>query len=133
MSMLSRGIMANVRCLCVGRLRSKHEIEVLAEELSGLAGSKDAALALIEYATREPFSFLFCRLDAKDRESTFWIRFERRLTVADSLGKEESDDGEDGPVGSRSMGEPLGDLQSARVDGPQRRTAARSSKQPAGK
>ena len=88
-SMISRGIMAQVRCLLVGRLRSKHEIDVLAEELSGLAGSKDAALALIEYATAEPYSFLFVRLDAKSRSETFFLRFERKL------GIEESNDGLD--------------------------------------
>ena len=83
MSMISRGIMAQVRCLLVGRLRSRHEIDVLAEELSGLAGSKDAALALLDYATEEPFSFLFVRLDAKSRRDTFWLRFEKRLSVED--------------------------------------------------
>ena len=132
--MLSRGIIANVRCLVVGRLRSKHEIEVLAEELSGLAGSKDAALALIEYATREPFSFLFCRLDAKDRESTFWLRFERRLTVEDSVGKEQSEsDGEDGPIGRRPLGKRSGAVQQAQGDGPRTGNPAGPSKRKAGK
>ena len=83
--MISRGIMAQVRCLIVGRLRSKHEIDVLAEELSGLAGSKDDALALLDYATAEPFSFLFVRLD-KTNKHAFWLRFEKRL------GIEETDD-----------------------------------------
>ena len=84
MSMLSRGILAQVRCLIVGRLRSKHEIDVLAEELSGLAGSKENALALVEYATAEPFSFLFVRLDAKSRKDTFWLRFEKRLGIQET-------------------------------------------------
>ena len=88
MSLISRGILAQVRCLLVGRLRSNHEIEVLAEELSGLAGSKDAALALLDYATREPFSFLFVRLDAKTRRDTFWLRFEKRLVVEDPASKD---------------------------------------------
>ena len=34
-------------------------------------------------ATSEPFSFLFVRLDAKTREETFWLRFEKRLTLQD--------------------------------------------------
>ena len=95
MSMISRGIIAQVRCLIVGRLRSKHEIDVLAEELSGLAGSKDNALALIEYATKEPFSFLFVRLDAKTRKDTFWLRFEKRLSIeeTDNHADEQLDDG----------------------------------------
>ena len=96
MSMISRGIIAQVRCLIVGRLRSKHEIDVLAEELSGLAGSKDNALALLEYATKEPYSFLFCRLDAKTRKDTFWLRFEKRLSIeeTDDHADEQLDDGE---------------------------------------
>ena len=95
MSMISRGIIAQVRCLIVGRLRSKREIDVLAEELSGLAGSKDNALALLEYATAEPFSFLFCRLDAKTRKDTFWLRFEKRLSIeeTDDHADEQLDDG----------------------------------------
>ena len=93
MSMISRGIIAQVRCLIVGRLRSNHEIDVLAEELSGLAGSKDEALALLDYATREPYSFLFCRLDAKTRRDTFWLKFEKRLVVEDPRSKESDSDG----------------------------------------
>ena len=130
MSMISRGIMAQVRCLIVGRLRSKHEIDVLAEELSGLAGSKDAALALIDYATRDPFSFLFVRLDAKTRSETFWLRFERRLTVKDSASKERDSDGDDG---SRSVGSSSGDLQPLRKDGPTTRKATRRPKHAASK
>ena len=122
--------MAQVRCLIVGRLRSKHEIDVLAEELSGLAGSKDAALALIDHATRDPFSFLFVRLDAKTRSDTFWLRFERRLTVKDSASKERDSDGDDG---SRSVGSSSGDLQPLRKDGPTTRKATRRPKHAAGK
>jgi hypothetical protein len=94
MSMISRGILAQVRCLIVGRLRSKHEIDVLAEELSGLAGSKENALALVEYATAEPFSFLFCRLDAKSRKDTFWLRFEKRLHIETDDDEQRLEDSE---------------------------------------
>ena len=70
-------------------------VDVLAEEISGLAGSKDNALALIEYATAEPFSFLFVRLDAKTRKDTFWLRFEKRLSIeeTDDHADEQLDDG----------------------------------------
>jgi hypothetical protein len=34
-------------------------------------------------ATAEPFSFLFIRLDAKTRETMFWVRFEARLVLED--------------------------------------------------
>ena len=115
MSMISRGIMAQVRCLLVGRLRSNHEIDVLAEELSGLAGSKDAALALLDYATTEPFSFLFVRLDAKTRRDTFWLRFEKRLVVEDPASKE-TDHGRD-DSGSESVVHGGGKVQQIRDQG----------------
>ena len=128
MSMISRGIMAQVRCLLVGRLRSNHEIDVLAEELSGLAGSKEEALALLDYATREPFSFLFVRLDAKTRRDTFWLRFEKRLSVEDSAPKE-TDDGDER---SGRMAATRRDLQQVRPDGPQPLQTAKRIKQAAG-
>ena len=107
MSMISRGILAQVRCLIVGRLRSKHEIDVLAEELSGLAGSKENALALVEYATAEPFSFLFVRLDAKTRRDTFWLRFEKRLHI-------ETDDDDE-----QRLSDSIGEAQQIRKHGQQ--------------
>ena len=35
---------------------------------------------LYDYATAEPYSFMFCRLDAKTKRDVFWLRFESRLT-----------------------------------------------------
>jgi len=128
MSMISRGIMAQVRCLLVGRLRSNHEIDVLAEELSGLAGSKEEALALLDYATREPFSFLFVRLDAKSRRDTFWLRFERRLLVEDSTSKE-TDDGDER---SGTMGSGKRYLEQIPQHGPPSGGSAKRAKQTAG-
>jgi hypothetical protein len=34
-------------------------------------------------ATAEPFSFMFVRLDAKTRETMFYLRFEQRLVPED--------------------------------------------------
>ena len=114
MSMISRGIMAQVRCLLVGRLRSKHEIDVLAEELSGLAGSKDAALKLIDYATAEPYSFLFVRLD-KPKGENFYLRFEQKLSI-------QATDGDDSG----------GETEQVRADGPKPRKAAQRAQRAPG-
>ena len=38
-------------------------------------------------ATAEPYSFMFIRLDAKTRETMFYLRFEHRLAPED-LGEE---------------------------------------------
>ena len=45
---------------------------------SWLKGQCLGALALLDYATAEPFSFLLVRLDAKTRKDAFWLRFEKK-------------------------------------------------------
>lgn len=84
-------IRKNVRCMCVWRLRNHKEVQTLCEELSGIYDAQ-TVMELYNHATREPFSFMFVRLDAKTRRDMFWLRFEARL-----LPQEESDDGQ--PVG----------------------------------
>ena len=98
MNLVGTIIRKNCRCMCVWRLRNHREVETLCEELSGVYG-KDEIMELYRYATTDPYSFLFVRLDAKTRKDMFWLRFEKRL-----LPKEESDsDGDDidTPVGKR--------------------------------
>jgi hypothetical protein len=102
-------IRKNVRCMCVWHLRNHKEIETLCEELSGVYDAK-TIMSLYKHATAEAFSFLFVRLDAKTRDSMFWLRFQSRL-----LPQEESDSHGDeriGPVGVRP-----GSLQQARQYG----------------
>ncbi len=41
---------------------------------------KDVICNFYTHETAEPFSFLFCRLDARTRRDAFWLRFETRLT-----------------------------------------------------
>ena len=81
-------IRKNCRCMCVWRLRNRKEVETLCEELSGVYDAK-TIMEIYNYATAEPFSFLFVRLDAKTRRDMFWLRFESRLAI------QESDDGDD--------------------------------------
>lgn len=101
-------IRKNCRCMCVWRLRNHKEMETLCEELSGVY-SKDEIVELYKYATQEPYSFLFVRLDAKTREEMFWLRFEKRLVP------KETEDGDDGPG---PVGSGAGSLQQIRKDGP---------------
>jgi hypothetical protein len=75
-------IRKNCRCMCVWRLRNAKEVETLCEELSGIY-DKDTLLQLYRAATAEPYSFLFIRLDAKTRETMFYLRFEHRLVPED--------------------------------------------------
>ena len=75
-------IRKNVRCMCVWRLRNAKEVETLCEELSGVY-DKNTIMDMYKEATKEPYSFLFVRLDAKTRETMFFLRFENRLVPED--------------------------------------------------
>jgi hypothetical protein len=79
-------IRKNCRAMCVWRLRNYKEVETLCEELSGVY-DKNTLLEMYRAATAEPFSFLFIRLDAKTRDTMFYLRFEQRL-VPEDLGEE---------------------------------------------
>ena len=76
-------IRKNCRCMCIWRLRNHKEVETLCEELSGVY-SKNTLMELYNEATREPFSFMFVRLDAKTRDMMFYLRFEHRLIPEDN-------------------------------------------------
>ena len=43
-------------------------------------------MELYKYATSEPYSFLFVRLDAKTRDDMFWLRFEKKLALGNDAG-----------------------------------------------
>ena len=73
----------------VWRLRNQKEIETLCEEMSGCY-DKNTVMDLYTHATSEPYSFLFCRLDAKTRDQVFWLRFESRLVP--ETNEEDKDD-----------------------------------------
>ena len=72
--------------MAVWRLRNHKEVQTLCEELSGIY-DQNTLLEMYRAATAEPYSFLFIRLDAKTRETTFYLRFEQRL-VPEDLGEE---------------------------------------------
>ena len=75
--------------MCVWRLRNAKEVAVLCEELSGVYDAQ-TLLEMYKHATAEPYSFMFIRLDAKTRETMFYLRFEHRL-VPENDSIEESD------------------------------------------
>ena len=79
-------IRKNCRCMAVWRLRNHKEVETLCEELSGVY-DKNTLMELYREATAEPFSFMFVRLDAKTRDTMFYLRFESRL-VPEDVGEE---------------------------------------------
>ena len=73
---------------------------MLAEELSGFY-PKEVVESIYHHATAEPYSFLFCRLDAKTRQDAFWLRFESRLSPqSDDTTNEVPGVPASGPVGT---------------------------------
>ena len=75
-------IRKNCRCVCVWRLRNHKEVETLCDELSRVY-DKNTLMELYREATAEPCSFMFVRLDAKARDTVFYLRFESRLVPED--------------------------------------------------
>ena len=63
----------------VFRLRSQMELDAFCEEASALIDKK-TIMRFYREATEEPYSFLYCRLEAKKAEDIFWVRFEHRLS-----------------------------------------------------
>ena len=76
---ISPAIRSQCTALFVFRLRSQQELDAFAEEVSALVDKK-TVMRYYREATEEPFSFLYCRLEAKQAEDIFWIRFEHRLS-----------------------------------------------------
>jgi hypothetical protein len=103
-------IRKNVRCMCIWRLRNYKEIEILCEELSGIY-TKEDIMELYRYATSEPYSFLFVRLDAKTRDDMFWLRFEKKLALGNDAGASD--------IHGRPLAAGPGSLQQVREAGPQ--------------
>ena len=62
------------------KLRNYKALESLVEELSALAPKK-TLLEMYNQATAEPYSFWYINLMEKDLNKTFYIRFEKRITL----------------------------------------------------
>ena len=71
-------IRVNATDLVVFRLRSLHELDAVIDENSALYG-KENTKELYDYATKDPYSFLWINARAKHPEDTFWLRLEARL------------------------------------------------------
>ena len=112
-------IRKNVRCMCIWRLRNYKEMEILCEELSGIY-TKEDIMELYKYATSEPFSFLFARVDAKTRGDMFWLRFERELALGNDAGASD--------LHGRPMAAGPGSLQQVREDKSQHARAPSTAK-----
>ena len=77
---LSNIIRINATDLYVFRLRNGSDLQAFLDEVSALA-DKNVILQMYRMATDEPYSFLYVRLNAKDKNNMFYIRFEKRLEL----------------------------------------------------
>ena len=73
-------IRKNATDLYIYKLRNYRDLESLVEELSALAPKK-TLLEMYNTATAEPYSFWYINLMEKDINKTFYIRFEKRITL----------------------------------------------------
>jgi hypothetical protein len=76
---LSNIIRINATDLYVFRLRNGSDLQAFLDEVGALADKK-VLLDIYRLATDEPFSFLYVRLNAKQKDDMFFIRFEKKLT-----------------------------------------------------
>ena len=73
-------IRKNATDLYIYKLRNYRDLESLVEELSALAPKK-TLLEMYNQATAEPYSFWYINLMEKDINKTFYIRFEKHITL----------------------------------------------------
>ena len=73
-------IRTNATELYVYRLRNQKDLDVFLEELSALYDKK-TLLKLYQYATDAPFSFLYVRLNAQNRNDMFYMNLNKKLSV----------------------------------------------------
>ena len=73
-------IRTNATELFVYRLRNQKDLDAFLEELSALY-DKRTLLKLYQYATGEPYSFLYVKLTAHNRDDMFYMNLSKKLSV----------------------------------------------------
>ena len=80
-------IRVNAAELYVYRLRNTKDLDTFIDEVSAVYDKK-TLLAMYKAATEEPFSFLYVKLTAKNKEDMFFKRFSHKLVIG---GENEED------------------------------------------
>ena len=81
-SALAPIVRVNASELYVFRLRNYQDLETFINEISALIDKK-SLLEMYKLATNEQYSFLYCKLTAKDINKTFMIKYDKYLTIED--------------------------------------------------
>jgi hypothetical protein len=82
-TMLAKIIRVNASELYVFRLRNHSDLQTFLDELGGIVGDKKVLLEMYRLATKEAYSFLFCKLTARDKNDMFYIKYKQKLTIED--------------------------------------------------
>ena len=77
---LSPLIRVNASELYIFRLRNNQDLTSVIDENSALV-DKATLLEMYKLATREPYSFLYIKLTAKDINDMFYIKFDKKLMI----------------------------------------------------
>ena len=75
-------IRVNATELFVFRLRNYQDLSMFLEEISALIDKK-SLMELYQLATKEAYSFLYVKLNEKNKNNMFYINFSKRLIVED--------------------------------------------------
>jgi len=81
-SALAPIVRVNASELYVFRLRNYQDLETFINDISALIDKK-SLLEMYKIATEEAYSFLYCKLTAKDINNTFMIKYDKYLTIED--------------------------------------------------
>ena len=73
-------IRTNATELFVYRLRNQKDLDAFLEELSALY-DKRTLLKLYQYATSEPYSFLYVKLTAHNRDDMVYMNLSKKMSV----------------------------------------------------
>ena len=73
-------IRTNATELYVYRLRNQKDLDAFLEELSALYDKK-TLLRLYQHATEAPYSFLYVKLTASNRNDMFYLNLSKKLSV----------------------------------------------------
>jgi hypothetical protein len=73
-------IRVNMTELFVFRLRNAKDLEAFLEEISAVADKK-TLMAIYNLATKEEYSFLYCKLNSKTVQNMFFIKFGKRIEI----------------------------------------------------
>ena len=82
-TMLAKIIRVNASELYIFRLRNYSDVQTFLDELGGIVGDKKILLEMYNLATKEHFSFLYCKLTEKDKNDMFYIKYKQKLTIED--------------------------------------------------